>query len=132
MPEEQIKKALVETGKLTNENFEKASAISKDKKLSLEEVLIKEGFLTDEILGTALATLVNAPYVDLDHESIQDNYLDYLPEEVATAQEALIFDEDDNSFKLATTNPSNFKLIKDLEKIVGKKAEVYYATPTAI
>ncbi len=132
MPEEQIKKALVESKKISSENFEKSLAVAKKENISVEKAIIKEGFLTEQDLGNAIAQLTGFPYVNLDRESIQDSYLTYLPEDVATAQQALIFNETDDSFKIATINPNNFKLVKDLEKIVGKPAEVFYAPPTAI
>jgi len=132
MSEEQIKQALINGKKITPDNFEKAAAAAQKENISLEKALIKGGFLTEQILGATLAELIGFPYIDLDHESIQDSYLTYLPEEVATAQQALIFNESSDSFKIATTNPNNFKLIKDLEKVVGKKAEVFFATKTAI
>jgi type IV pilus assembly protein PilB len=132
MGEEQLKKALVESRIITAENFEKAFEFAKKENISVEKALIKEGFLTEQILGNAIAATIGFPYIDLDHESIQDSYLTYLPEEVAIAQQALIFHESDDSFKIATTNPGNFKLIKDLEKVVGKPAQVFYSTSTAI
>lgn len=132
MQEDLIKKALVVKGKITEQDFEKAKLISKKQQIPLESAIIQEGILNEDVVGIAVATELGFPFVDLNRESIQDKYMEYLPEPVAVAQQALIFEESEDVFKIATTKPNNFKLIKDLQKIVGKKAEVYYAPQVAI
>lgn len=132
MQEDLIKKALVVKGKITEQDFEKAKLISKKQQIPLESAIIQEGILNEDVVGIAIATELGFPFVDLNRESIQDKYMEYLPEPVAVAQQTLIFEESEDVFKIATTKPNNFKLIKDLQKIVGKKAEVYYAPQVAI
>lgn len=132
MRNDEIKKILVDGKKVSSIDFEKAITISEKEKISVEKALVKEKIITEIELGQSIADSLGAKFVDLNHESIQDTYLSYLPEEVAIAQQALIFEEDETSFKIATVDPKNYQLAKDLEKVVGKRAEMYYATPTAI
>ncbi len=132
MLQEHLKKILIENKHITAENFDRAVKIADKNKISVEETLVNDEFLNEDVLGPIIAKELNIPFANLQNESIQDDYLEYLPESVATAQEALIFEVNEDSFKLATTNPDNFKLIKNLEKVIDKKAEIYYAPPSSI
>lgn len=132
MTKDKLKQIITEQNLLTAEVFESAVEFAEKNKISIEEAIVNEGLLEEEKIGTVIAEEIGFPFVNLQNENIQDKYLEYLPEDVATAQEALIFSEDETTFKLATTNPGNFKLIKNLEKVVDKEARVYYAPPTTI
>jgi type IV pilus assembly protein PilB len=132
MTTEQIRKALVETKKISPEYFERVLTTAQSEQVPVESVIVREKLLKEEDLGQAIAESAGYNFVDLNHESIQNEYLEYLPESVAISQQAIIFNEDDKKIKVATVNPSNFKLIKDLEKVTGKDAEVYYAPPSAL
>lgn len=132
MTTEQIKKALVDTKKISSEYFERVLTTAQSEQIPIETVIVREKLLSEEELGQAIAEVVGYPYIDLNHESIQDEYLAHLPEDVAVTQQAIIFYEDEKIFKIATVNPGNFKLINDLEKVVGKESEVYYAPHSAL
>jgi len=132
MLQEHLKRILTENNHVTADNFDRAVKTADKNKISIEEVLVNEELLNEDVLGPIIARELKVPFANLQNESIQDNYLEYLPESVAIAQEALVFEEHEDSFKIATTNPDNFKLIKNLEKVIDKKAEVYYAPPSAI
>lgn len=132
MTNDQIKKALVESNKISQKDFDRANEVATREKIPIESAIVREKILTEEALGEAVAVQTGFPYIDLNHERIKDEYLEYLPEDVATTQQAIIFEETADKFKVATINPDNFKLIKDLEKVVGKSAEVYYAPPSAL
>ncbi|HMO78623.1 MAG TPA: GspE/PulE family protein [Candidatus Paceibacterota bacterium] len=132
MPTEELKKVLLDSQTVSLVDFENAQSIADKEKVSIEKVLVKEKIISEIELGQIIAKHLGFPFVDLNHESIQDNYLSYMPESVAISQQALIFSEDETTFKIATTNPTNYELAKNLEKIVGKKSQMYYATPTSI
>ncbi|HMP67629.1 MAG TPA: GspE/PulE family protein [Candidatus Paceibacterota bacterium] len=132
MSHDTLKKILIEKAVVSSDDFDSAQSISEKEQISIEKALVKSGVITEVELGQTIAQHLGFPFIDLNHESIQDNYLSYLPESVAIAQRALIFEENDTTFKIATTDPTNYQLAKDLEKIVGKSAEMYYAPPTAI
>ncbi len=132
MTKDQLKKILVDQNKISIEVLENAAGLAEKNKQDIEEVLVNDNHLEEQILGQLIADELGYPFVNLQNESIQDEYLEYMPEAVATAQKAIIFKIEDDYFKLATTNPKNFRLIHNLEKTIDKKAEVYYAPPTAI
>ncbi len=132
MVKDQLKKILVDQNKIKEELFENAYTISVKSKTSIEETLVNEKLISEDDLGLLIAKELGFPFVNLRNESIQDDYLEYLPEAVAVAQEAIIFEISDSYFKLATTNPNNFKLIKNLEKAIDKEAKIYYAPITSI
>lgn len=127
-----LREIIVDKNFLAPDVFESAVDFADKNKITIEEAVVNEGLLEEELLGSLVAKDLGFPFVNLQNENIRDKYLEYLPETVAKAQQAIIFSEDENIFKLATTNPDNFKLIKNLEKVIDKKAEVYYAPPTSI
>jgi len=55
--------------------------------------------------------------------------LEYIPEVVAFSQQAIVFAQEDNLLKVATSNPDNYPFFKLLEQKTGKEVDIYYATP---
>ncbi len=105
---------------------EEAKATSK----TLYEVVEKKHILSDEDLGRLVAEIIGYPFINLSKIEISNEILEIVPENIALKQGIVTFgiDESKNEIKIATVNPFDLEMIHDLEKKIGRKAEVYYTT----
>ncbi len=129
---EKLEQLLVEPGHVKKDDFDLTLQEAQGKKIPLDRLLVEKGLIIDENLGRIIADAAEYPFVDLKKATIADiskKFLDYLPEVVAYSQRAIVFEEDNDTVKLATSNPGNYEFIKHLEKKIGKLIETYYATP---
>jgi len=131
LTKENLKKALVIPGHVTEEAFEKALANTRDDS-QMEKSLVENGLITVERLSQAVAQSFNYIHIDLSGQSVSDSVRDIIPEVVAHAQQTIILDETDSHIKVATANPERYDFIALLQKKTGKMAKVYYASPLSI
>ena len=126
-----LEHALIGEGYIKKTDFDLAKEQAERENTPLEKLLVDKGLIKEEVMGKVVARLLGYPYIKLrktDIEDITPQLLSYLPEKVASAQEAIIFKEEDGYLYLATTNPTNYELIKALERRTKKKIKVFYAT----
>jgi len=129
---EKLKSLLVSPGHISKQQFDGALKEAVKGKTPLELFLVKQGLISDEDLGKIIADGFNYRFIDLSKMKISEELLGFIPEIVARAQKAIVFDRDASVLKLATPNPENYEFIKLLEKKTGHEIEVYYATPLGI
>jgi type IV pilus assembly protein PilB len=129
---QRLKGILVKNKYLSEERFDALQKEAEAKKLPIETILVQKGIIRDEELGMLISRYLGFPFLYLQRahvEGITPKLLSYIPEVVAFAQEAIVFDETEDTLRLVTSNPENYEFIKQLEQKTGKKVEVYYTTP---
>lgn len=131
---EKLKEILVGPGHLTPAEFETAEEKAASSGKGIEDILMHEGILSDNQLGKIIADTFGWQFVDLGEERISVELFHIIPEIVARAQHAIVFDqnESESRIKIALADPTNYEMVKQIEKMTGCHAEVYYATPHAI
>ncbi len=128
---EKLEQLLVEPGHVKKDDFDLARQEAKGKNIPLDRLLVDKGVIVDENIGRIIADAAGYSFIDLKKATIadiSDKLLDYIPEVVAYSQKAIIFEESNETVKLATYKPDNYEFIKHLEKKIAKTVEVYYAT----
>jgi len=126
---EKIKNALVSGGYVDEVHFDTISANALKRGESVEIALVKANLIKDEVLGEAIAKYFSVPFINLKEENIQNDLLEILPEVVARAQGAVIFDKIPSGYSLATSDPSNFDFINHVDQVTEGRVTVFYATP---
>ncbi|MDD5752928.1 MAG: GspE/PulE family protein [Candidatus Pacebacteria bacterium] len=129
--EEKLEKILVGSGHIQKIDFDMVKTEAKEKKQSLDRMLIEKGLIKDQVLGKIIADSAGYFFVNLKRAIIEDitpRLLSYIPEEVAYSQKAIAFEEDGGIIKIATTNPANYSFFKLLEKKTEKEIQLFYAT----
>jgi len=129
LTKEKIKDIVVTSGIINSPDFDKLSDRAFKSKTDIETLLVKENFTTDEKLGMLIADKFDIPFKDLREENLQNDLLEMLPEVVARAQGAVIFNKNETGYDLAVTNPENYEFIKQIDKATDGKITTYYATP---
>jgi len=130
--QEKLHEMLVPPGHITEEQFSSAVTESLNKKISLPEELIGQGLISDKNLGRTIADFFDIHFVDLGEAVTKYEYLSLMPEIVARAQRAIVFDVSDNTLSLATDQIDNYEFFRLLEKKTGKNISVFYATSRGI
>lgn len=125
-------KVLNESKTIQLTDITKAQQLAAQKQISLYEAILEKDLITDENLGKIIADHLGMPLAVLSKVSIPNEILHILPEKVAEKQQTVIFAQDKDKLKVATSNPKNSPFLEMLLKKGGKKLEVYYATPRDI
>lgn len=125
---DQLKQLVVKAGLTDEANFNTILDTSLKSDLTLEELLVQRGVITDQQLGQMIASYLQVPYVDLSQVEISPEILSILPERVARKMQAVVFARDQQGLKLATTNVGDTLVPELLAKKTGSQVFVYYAT----
>lgn len=127
--EDKLKEILVGPGHVEKAAFEAVAKEAEKEKIPLGIFLVEKKLISDENLGTIIASIYDYNFIDLKGLKISDEFLSFIPEAVARSKKAIVFRKRDKRLYIATSDPENYEFIKHFEKNTGYKAEVYYATP---
>ncbi|MEK7643544.1 MAG: type II/IV secretion system protein [Patescibacteria group bacterium] len=128
MTHEQLHELLVTPGHVREEDFQAALAEAGSSKKAPLEVLVDKGLVKDEQVGQLIAGSLGMPFVNLREEKIEEVLLNVVPELVARSKEIIVFGRAQGGPKIATAHPEDIETIHFIEKRLGEKALVYYAT----
>ena len=129
--EEKLEELLV-PDYLRASDFEMTKKEAAGRSVPLDKMLVEKGLIKDERLGKLVADARGYKFVKLKKANvaeITEEMLEYIPEVVAFSQQAIVFAQEDNLLKVATSNPDNYPFFKLLEQKTGKEVDIYYATP---
>jgi type IV pilus assembly protein PilB len=130
--QEKLHEMLVLPGHVTDEQFNFAVTEAQNKKVSLQEELIGQALISDKNLGRTIADYFDIHFIDLGETVTKYEYLSLIPEIVARAQRAVVFDVSEEKLSLATDTIDNYEFVRLLEKKIGKNISVFYATERGI
>jgi type IV pilus assembly protein PilB len=128
----QLKKILLKTEILTDEQFQQYLKEAKEKNKKLESYLLEKKAVTPMMLYESAATYYKIPFIDLKTQTIRKDVLFMVPEPIATSHSIIAFDANDTEIKLAMLDPEDLEIIEFLEKKTGLKAIINLTTPDSI
>lgn len=120
---EELKQLLLKENYITAEDITKADDFLKTERGTLIDFLINEGMITKPLLGQALAESLKTDFADLvSNPPIPEKILQ-IPEQVAEKYNVVFFSENEKNkeVSVATEDPQNKDLPKELKKIFGSK-----------
>jgi len=132
LSDQKLREILVKPGYIKEKDFDDALKSANERKLSLEQVLVEDGLVTDENLGKLIAETLKFRYVNLGPKVIELEILKIIPEIVAKKQLIIAFDKDKNGLSVAMNEPDNLQLIHFLAKKTGEKIIPFYAMQSDI
>lgn len=121
-------KTLKDLSVIDAKKLDEAYKESQETKTSFAEILLSKDLITDENLGKTIADLINAPFIKLSKETIDENFLKIIPETVAKTQQIIVFGKDKKGLKVATINPHDKEMLQFISQKTGLPVQVYYAT----
>lgn len=123
-----LKPLLMQTGLVSEEQF--ASALEKSKRTgqNVSDLLISQGVITQDYLVDLLSKFFNTPRVKVSGKEINFDILNLIPEDIARARNAIIFDKQDEYIHLALTDPTDLESINFIQRYTGLSAKVFLTT----
>lgn len=113
---QQLKAFLLDAGLVTPAQFEKAEHKSEKTAKRVEDVLVSEGFITQEELIKLEAYILGVPFVSLEKEIIPPDVLRLIPEPIARRNNIVAFRKHGNNLEVAMLDPEDLRTIEFLKK----------------
>ncbi len=117
----QVRKILLATKLITEEQMKEAVEEQKVTGLDLAQVLINKKFIAAKDMGRVLEKVLDIPYIDLTGVRIDPQIIQLLPEEVIRRQKALPIRLEGDRLYVAMVSPSNLPALEELRLISGYK-----------
>ncbi len=115
---------LVNRGVITQEQLDQCILQQKDTKDKLGTILIKNGYVTKDVLLSALSYCLGVPFLRLNDVSAEREALSLFSERNARKYLMLPLSIRDNVLNVAMADPSNVVVKDEIEKIVNMRISV--------
>ena len=123
---------LIEDGILTRENLDEALSHQKKEGGLIGQILVRQGYITEDNLLAALGRQLNLPYLPLMNYSINPDSVKMLEERFCKRHMMLAFDQDEKHLYLAVADPFNTTALEEIKKKYPLELNIFLSTPTEI
>ena len=103
------------SGKLTKEELDKALKEQKITHKKIGEILIDEGYVTDNDIIEVLEFQLGIPHVDLDKYTIKQDIVTQIPENIARRYDLIAIDKKGDYLIVAMADPLNIFAVDDVK-----------------
>src|SRR3989338_1050854 len=107
---------------ITESDLKKADDYAAVNQVSIIDYLITEQLISFDLLGQALAEFFKVPYADLNSNIPPTEQVLKISEDIARKYRLVLFAEDAKSVTIASDDPTNNEISKELKKIFPKKS----------
>ncbi|MBT9174919.1 MAG: Type II secretion system protein E [candidate division WS2 bacterium] len=128
----QIGQILVETGKITEEQLNKALEVQKTTGDLLGNILMHMGLVSDKDTTQAYSIQVGIPFVDLETTTIDLDAVRLVPKSLVVNYRLIPIRRENSKLTVAMVNPLNVFAFDDLKFVTGLDIEPMVATETQI
>lgn len=129
IPDNLVLQLLKNIGRLTDEQATALREQEKAEKKPLQDLVIKDGMITETELTKLYALEIEIPYVEFDPKTIHADLLKQIPERIARQYKVVLFDEKPDGTKLlAMSDPDDIQAINFLRKQLGTDIKVHITT----
>ncbi|WKZ29558.1 MAG: GspE/PulE family protein [Patescibacteria group bacterium] len=125
-----MQKILATSSSLKPQELKELVAASKEKHVRLEDAVLEK--MPEETLYRIVAEYFKVPFVDLKGVQVRKDFLDLVPEPIATTHDIVPFDKGESLLKVATLDPEDLQTIEFLKHKTGLEVEVHVTTPFAL
>ena len=131
-PKRSIGQALVETGRLTFEQLQRAEEEAQQRKIPLDDFLISKKFISAEERAGLLADQMGVLYVDLESYLVDPECTKLVPEAFAKRHSLIPLFSIGNTLTVAMADPQDVAVIDELRVRAGREIDPCLATEAAI
>ena len=86
---------------------------------SLEAVLVKSGFVTEEEIASTKASILGIPYIDLNNYRLDRELVKLIPEKIAKKYSVIPLFSTGNSLSVGMVDPQNIVAIDQVRKLIN-------------
>lgn len=131
LPNEDLKKSLLESGYVSESQYEDALNASRMFKLPVVEVILSRGLIQEETLGEVLSKTSGLPFAPLKNK-IDPKILNLIPAGFANKNRCLIFDANNKEVSVATSDPDNMASFNQISQKTGRAVKLYFTLPSLL
>lgn len=129
----QLGELLIERGVITEEQFQKAMGVQKERGgFLIGEILIELGFLKEEDIAQTLTAQYGFPFLPLSNYEIGSEVIDIIPARIARQSMLVPIDKIGNNLTIAMSNPLDVHTIEDIEILTSCNVQVFVSTSSDI
>lgn len=130
--QQQLEETLVKSEMITADKLAEAKAAAEKANEPLLGYLVKQGYITDEQLTKANATITKMPYVNLTSAKVDPSVLKLLPQDIAERYMAVPLGEIQHRLVVAMLDADNVQAVDFLSNRIGRPLKVYVASEAGI
>lgn len=130
--EEKLKEILLESGFVSEKNFEEAVKTAHDLDKTVIDVLLEKGFVLERYLGQTIAEYFGFPYADLKSLTIPQEVLNLITEELAEQKRIAAFKREDDKLYLAMEDINDLETIELVKKKTDLEIEPFFTLPSVL
>jgi len=123
---------LIEQGLLTQEQLDDGLKGARRDGQTLQQNLLKLGFVTEEDIAVALAEQLGYPLLRIDNYNIPPEVVEYVPESLARQHHLIPISQTGNTLTIAMSDPLNIMSIDDIRMWSGHEIEIIVALRSEI
>jgi type IV pilus assembly protein PilB len=119
--EEQLKKLILDSGLISDKDISLAEKKAEKNDTPLKEVLLNDGYVTEDDLRRMEAYVLGIPFVNLKEDKIDFSVLSLIPEPIARKHNIIAFNKSDKTLEVAMLDTEDLRAIDFVKKKVGLK-----------
>ncbi len=128
-----VEKLLEKSGQVSKAQLATLHEQEATDKKPLQDLVIKNGVLSEKVLTELYAEEIEVPFVELKAREIKHEVLKLLPERIARQYNAVVFDVDAEDTKLvAMEDPDDIQALNFLQKQLGTGLKVHITTSSLL
>lgn len=131
-PRKGLGEMLVEAGRITAEQLEKALELQRKQDRKLSEILVEQGLVMPEDIATVLSLRLNMPLIDLKLHTVQLNALRLVPEQTARKHTLVPLDVVGDSLVVVMADPGDIRAIEDVTAQAKMRVQPAVGIPAEI
>jgi len=117
---------------ITEKDIEKAEQYQKEKGGTFSEIFIKLGAVTEEQVVMGLAKQLGIPHMKLTNYRLDPEVMEIFPERIVRKNKIVPLSKSGNTLTIATSNPLDVLVIDDLRASTGCNIQTIVSTPSEI
>ena len=114
--DEQLREFLNDSGLVSLKAFDEATKTAREKSLTVSEVLVSEGEISEDDLRRSHAYVLGIPFVNLSEVEPDLNTLALIPEPIARRNNIVAFRQEDNNLEVAMLDTDDLAAIDFVKK----------------
>ena len=127
-----IGEILIEDGVLSPQSLEEALNLQKKEGGLIGQILIRQGYVSEEQVIAAASKQLKIPYIPLANYSINPDTAIAFGKDFCRTYLVLPFDQDEKNIFLAMGDPLNDLAVSEIQKKCNLKPQIFIATPSEI
>lgn len=122
---EEIKKIILDSGIVNENDYKKAEEEAKRSGLTLENVLIGNNLITEQYFVELMSQYLEIPSVDFSKEEIKFSDIELVDEPTSKKKKVVVFGTEKDFIKIAMVDPLDLQAIEYIKIKTGRPLKIY-------